>query len=262
MSSIFIRAAFIIIVVTSFLQPLKSTAQRYEPLPKLSAQAFFPTSTLKGSNYSVDSSVKNDGYMNTYFLRSRFGNLNVTGDYFLLKRITEIQTLEFIEKNYPSDMVATKAVGGVAKRIVTAPINATKKLVNTISDGDKLKKTLKSVPSGIANIFSLAADAVGDVANFTYNTGKAVVSGESGDTSKQFAKAGELFEHEALNFVGYNRAYREIAKELKADPYTNNQLLRAELKRMASIQAAANLGGKFVPGVSVPLVGTANPDYS
>lgn len=237
---------------------ISAYSQTYETPPMLSAQSVLPRDLFNDEEYKIEDRVFNDGYMNLYTVRSRFGDAEIRSTYSLVRHLTEMHALYYLEQNYGSATVATGAVGTVAKRIVTAPIIMTKKVYDTVTDTEKLRKTVRGIPGGIFNLFSAAAGAVSDAGSFVYKTGKSVVSGSSGSTGDQMDKAADFISDQTLKFIGYNRAYRELARDLQVDPYTDNSLLHSELRRVASIKSVAHVGGKFAPGYSIPFVGTAN----
>jgi len=183
----------------------------------------------------------------------------VRGTYFLVQRISELDALEYIDENYSSRAVAAGAIAGTAEGIVMAPIRGVEKVYDTVSDTKKLGKTIRSVPGGIASLFSMAADAVGDV----YSAGRDVVRGSSAKESKgggiSISQGAEVAGDKALDLIGYHKAFREFARELNIDPATENELLRSELRRVSTIKTTVKIGSRFVPAVpSIPGVGSAN----
>ena len=234
-------------------------SQGFETPPVLKASADLPKVLLASPHYRISQRVKNDGYMNHYSVQSKYGMQEVRGKYFLIKLISEIDALEFLEKNYPSSTVAGDAAMSAGKGIVTAPINAANKVYDTVTDSDELERTAKAIPGGVVNIFSLAASGISSAAEYAYDAGKSAASGDSARASAKIGDGVSVLEDAALNFVGYNDAFRELAKTLKVDPYTENQLLQSELKRVSTIQTSIKVGAKFAPSIpSIPGVGEAN----
>ncbi len=248
------------------LSPLVPAANaqdvKYDQKLKLNLNSVLPDSLIKGRHYSIDQIVHSDGYMNKYIVRSEFGNAEVRGTYFLIKYLTEIDALAYINSNYGSIQVVQDSVGKTAEGLVTGPVKAAQKLYDTASNTEKLEQTVKSVPGGIANLFRMAADTAGSVADFAYKTGKSAISvSDNPDRKKEvdYDSGLQMIEKGALDLIGYNKSYRELARNLKVDPYTENKLLLSELRRVASLKTTVDLGSKFVPSLySIPEVGVTN----
>lgn len=244
----------VIAALLSLSGAIAAEAQTFEKTPALSAKAILRPELLKSDAHTVKEAVRNDGYMNYYDIDSIFGSETVTGTMLLEKRVNEILAAKSL-KERSSTAVAASAGKDVAVDIVTAPVNAVKKVAETVSDSEKLKDTIASVPGGVYNLFKSAAQVIGAGAQAVYNSGKSAVGSETA----QGQGAGEFFSNAALDYSGYNKSFRNLAKELKVDPYTKNEVLRSELKRVASIQSSVRFTKKFVPGLpSVPGVSQAN----
>ncbi len=255
----YVKTLLSTVMCTSLICTSPVNAQSFEKPPTLKASQVLPTKLLKGNGFEVGEQVLNDGYMNTYILKTDYGTLKVRGTYYLVKRITEVEPIRYLDENYGSLTVAAKGVGNTAKGIVTGPVKGAQKLYDHVSDTDKLKKTAKSIPGGIVGIFQVAADGVSAAADFTYETGKSIVSSDTEKRDLQFDKAVTFVEKHTLNYIGYNDAYRSLAKSLKVDPYSLNTILHDEMKRVASVEATVKVGSKFAPGLySIPGVGDAN----
>lgn len=257
----FYTRVVICLLASALLLPTWISAEvAYEKPPRRkTSELAIPKEILQGKNHKLGPYVENDGYMNIYDLRTEFGDIKVRGTYFLIKRISEIDAIDYLKTNYPTTSVAGKAAVNTAKGIVIGPIKGAQKLYETVSDREKLEKTARAIPGGVVNLFSAAATAIGDVATYSYKTGKSVVTGETEESKMQFDKAYAFVEKHALDYVGYNDAFRNTAKVVQVDPYTENHLLYDELRRVATVEASAKVGSKFVPGLySIPGVGTAN----
>lgn len=246
--------------VTLVLVPLALAApERYEESRVLSARKLLPHEMFTNKLFKIDERVVNDGYLNNYTVRSDYGTYLVRGTVDLHQRVAEIKALHYLEKNYPSTEVVGTAVGKKGKEMLLAPVRATEKLYDTVSSRDKLTKTVRSIPGGVANLFDMAGDALSDVADSVYESGKqAVGTSKSEGKSSGLSDAADFASDKFLDYVGYNSAFREIAHELSVDPYTENKPLRDEMKRVAGLRSAVSVGSKFAPGISLPLVGTAN----
>ncbi|MDH3691849.1 MAG: hypothetical protein OEU36_20605 [Gammaproteobacteria bacterium] len=65
---------FLSVVVALFLghSTIATATERYEEPPVLTASAILPKELMSGPNFQVEDKVINDGYMNTYRIKSKF----------------------------------------------------------------------------------------------------------------------------------------------------------------------------------------------
>lgn len=238
------------------LAPSSSQSKKdgeFEAAPVLVASKVLPPKLLKGPHYSIDERVPNDGYFNTYTVRTSFGVFKPTGRPLLEIRIKEIQAIAELDK-LASTQVFVDAAKSTGKGVLLAPIRAAEKVVDTVSDPDKMIDTVKAVPRGAQRLFSWAARQVEgayEAASDFVSSDKEKSGKGSGDetsfSTTEMLKQGKNF---GLGFIGYNKREREWFRKLQVSPYTSNQVLKDEVVRVAAIETAVGVAFKFVPSIS------------
>jgi hypothetical protein len=258
-------------------RPAAHAADGYEEPPVLRAADRLPAELLTGEHHRVDDRVVSDGFMNHFVVHSDFGDFEAESERMLGVRVREVYAIARLRELSRGD-----AFAGALKRAVTAPIGAVARLA------DQPVETLKGIPAGVVrkvrglyykglktahkagNEIKGEDDEPADEA--TAETAGAGADDEAAAGAESVEAAESPVEEEegddddddkadqakdaAKSFVGYNSAYRELAKSLQVDPYTSNPVLRDELQRLASAAFAAGLGFKMV--VPVPyLIGVA-----
>lgn len=240
-------------------QSVPAAEAGFESPPVFQAKAILPPDLLQGKEHRVAQEVQNDGYMNHYRLTSRFGDLEAVGYPMLLRRVHEIYALALLEE-HSTTKVAIDTSKEVGTKITKSTVDGVKKLGNLATDPQELGRTLQAVPGGVVNLFHFAADTVETGVDYVAETGKQMVSeGEQekgeGTGTKITQKAGEL----ALQYSGYSEASARWAKQLEIDPYTDNELLLSEIRRVATVEATVGFAGRFAPKPpSIPGVSEAN----
>lgn len=239
---------------------LLASDKGFESAPVFQARDILPPDLLEGAEHKVAPEVKNDGYMNHYRLSSRFGDFEAVGYPMLQRRIHEIYALALLEE-HTRTKVAVETGKEVGTNVAESTVAGVKKLGAMASDPEELGDTLRAVPGGVVNLFHFAADTVGTGVDFVAETGKEMMDGsdegggQEGTGSKLTQKAGEL----ALDYSGYSKASAKWAKELEIDPYTDNELLRSEIRRVATVEATVGFAGRFTPKPpSIPGLNEAN----
>ena len=238
-------------------------ADSYESPSNLKAHKVLDSKLFQSKNYEIEEDIKNNGYINTYSIKSRFGNYQEKGYPQFVNRLNEIEILAILEEKYPSTTVIKDATYNAGEKIITAPIKGVSKVIDTVSDTGKLKKNVKSIPGGIKNIFSLGASTISSGAEFAYDSGKNIVGSNenspSVSTGEQFDTFTDFISEKALDYTGYNKAAKELMMQYKINPFTINQELRFEIKRIAGIQAGIGTSANFAPSIpSIPGVSTFN----
>ena len=242
--------------------PLDSMAKAFEPLPVFRASELLAPEVQKSDQHEVEENVRNDGYMNHYLVNSQFGVFEAVSYPMLLRRIHEIYALAVLAEQ-TTTRVAVDTGKNVGTKIAGSTVDGAKKLTKTLSDPGKTKEMIYAVPGSVANLFRFTADAVetgvGYVTDGTDTTG--AETGESGEskTVKMTNRAMQTAEDKALRYTGYSQASASWAKRLEIDPYTDNELLLAEIRRVATVEATVGFAGRFVPSPpSIPGVDDAN----
>ncbi len=222
----------------------------FEKPPVLQAKDVLPEALLKGPFHEVDPRVASDGYFNEFKVKSKFGNFNVEGQQLLELRIGELNALNELDQLSSSKVIGDAMYEG-GKATVLAPVNAVKKVANTVSDPDKMYDTVKGVPEGAEKVFSWAyrqakgaAQGVSELVSGDSQTSAQDVS----DGASSTLQAGKSF---GLRFIGYTGRERELFRKLQVNPYSSNKVLQDEVVRVAGLGTAVGFAFRFVPGLGL-----------
>jgi|CXWL01.1.fsa_nt_gi hypothetical protein len=178
----------------------------YENPATLKASQILPNDLLKGPNFQVDEMVANDGFLNTYTIKSKFGDVQATSTAKLRKYIHEINAVAKMKEIQNSDEFAkgmTEKAGGViegAGALVTDPVGS---VSNTVS--------------GVGKLFSRANDSL--------------FGGSRSDT--EGSRMGSL--------LGYEKAKRDIGYKFGVDIYSHNKILQDELNALSGANGTGTL---------------------
>lgn len=224
-------------------------APQFEKPPVLSAVAVLPQADLSGPYHKVNDRVTSDGYFSNYTIESKFGKETVEGQQLLEIRIGELQALAELDKMSSSKVLGNSAYEG-GKAVITAPVKAVGKVVDTVSDPQKIQDTVTGIPDGAERLFSWAykqakggVQAVGDT--FSSSSTPAPDDGySSGSTLQAGKKIG-------LDYLGYSKRERELFQKLECNPYTSNAQVQSEVSRVVSIETTVGVAFKFVPAVAL-----------
>lgn len=184
-------------------------------LPKPEPVERFLGKMAIGANYTVEPSVRSDGVMRIFEVRTSYGEFTFNGVEFTKLRLHELDAVATLEKMSQSDAFV-KTFG----RAALGPIKFGADLITHPAD------TVARSFNGISNMF----DRVG--AGLANNR----------------ADRDPLLD----NLLGVSDTQRELAVELDVDPYTDFPPLAQRLKEMAGAMAGGGLpvraGLAFVPG--------------
>jgi hypothetical protein len=217
-----VMASFMGVVVPAFAQ------QGYEVAPVLSASKILPAELLSGPNHRVHERVTNDGFMNTYRIDSKFGNMTAVSTALLRKRIGEINAMAVMDK-----LKGTKEYAAAIKDSALSTMVAAKDLVV------QPVKTVTEVVSGVGLAFRRAGDSLFG------------------------SKRSDAEDSKFKNLIGFSAYKRQYAYELGVDVYSRNEILQDRLNEISwagfaggltvSAALAAVPGGA---GVAMTVIGT------
>jgi hypothetical protein len=183
----------------------------YEKPPVFEAKCILSAKLLKSPYHSVGAKVSNDGQMNHYTIKSKFGTVKADSTAELKIRVDEMKALSAMERVSNSDQFTRqekeggKNVVSGAKALVTRPVD-----------------TVKGVFTGIGTLAGRAGDAL------------------MGDPPSD--AEGSRME----NAIGFSSTKRDYAAEFHVDPYSTNPLLQKRLEKIFWI--AANAVSAVIPG--------------
>ena len=108
----------------------------------LKASEVLPKDLLKGTNYTVKESVKNDGWFNVYELTTDYGPVTAQTTAELMNRISELRALAAMEEMNQAEEFGEGLVEGVKApvrviaKLATSPIKTTARRLGPCLPGD------------------------------------------------------------------------------------------------------------------------------
>jgi hypothetical protein len=191
------------IAAAAAIAVLAVTAPTAEKPPAFQAVSVLGTDA-KGPNWTVSPEVRSDGFVRLYTVETTYGKFQVNGHRRMQDRLQELRALAVLE-----EMSDTKAFADALGSAGLAPIKFGRDLIL-----DPVETT-GNLFSGIAGMFDRTVSEV-----------------EHSDASRDgFVES----------VTGVKKAMRELAFELKVDPYTDFTPLQEGLVDVARVMAAGNL---------------------
>lgn len=187
----------------------------FETGGQIEAAKFLPPDLMKGSLHYVRPMADNDGLVNTYFLDTGDGVVQVTGTAALAVRIHELYALEYLRGMSKSEEFR-KALVQSGKAKVESVGSAVRNPVSTI----------RNVPKGASRFF-----------------------GRIGEGLKGGSSEGE--DNGLKGLTGVSAAKAKLAAKIGVSPYSLNQDLQHELDAVARAMA----GGGLVVDLATSAVG-------
>ncbi len=212
------------------------TAALEPPYESLHTATVVPERVMSGPDYRILPEVVNRGLMNHYLIETDYGPMRARGDRNLQQRLREIRALRELDRMHEGRLVA-ESVGRTfvdTARSVARVIKDPGGTAEGVQQG--IQRLLRRGGRRIRNAYEDVRSSMGGNENDDHS--------EPGpDLSEKALQAGRTF---ARNRLGVSRAYRELAREVGIDPYTDNGILRDELNRLAGHSAGASLGSRLV----------------
>jgi hypothetical protein len=189
------KSSSLIVLFTLSLFSLSAYAVRtYEAASEFNASSILPPELLSGPNHQVDSTVTNDGFLNIYTIKSKYGEVQATSTAKLRKYIHEINAVARMEEVKKSDEFksgikekAGDVVSG-AKGLVTDPVG-----------------TVSGAVSGVSKLFS---------------RGKENLFGDARSDSET---------SRTKDLIGFSKTKRDYGFEFNVDVYSRNSILQEHL---------------------------------
>ena len=218
----------------------------FEPSPRLPSSELLPGVPLTGPGYRIADDAQVVDYYGQFELRSDVGALVADGASVLQLRVHELDAVRRLDK-----VSYTEVFGTAARRSAERPVDAVRQV------GGEPVDTVTGLPAGIGrflvrtarNIQELALDlndaAIDAMADDEDEDGKDDSGPSTGERAQKVATQA------TLRYIGYNKARREIARQVEADPYSTNPMLDERLDKLAW---AAWSGAKLT-GLAVGLIG-------
>ena len=217
---IYLRALPCLLALASplFGAAVSNAEEGYEQPPfTLNTADILPEAMRSGEGFSIDPRISNDGVMNTYTVRSDFGQMELVGTDTLKARLQEIRATQALARLEESDEFKE-----AAKRGVTGMVEGGKALIDEPVD------TTKNAAKGVGR--------------WLRNVGNSITSDDP-------------HQDNALETItGYDVAKRTYALAMRVDPYTDFQPFQ---DRLSEVARAATAGGMVTrAAVKVSTAGT------
>jgi hypothetical protein len=212
-----LRAALTLFVFSFALNlaPAWSQGAGYEQPPTFSPAQVLTPQLQRSSYHSIEGTVTNDGFINTYQMRTKFGTYTVESTDLLKVRVREVAAAVQLEQYSGTDTMLN-AAGQTAMK----PLKTGKNLIT------KPGQTVKNTFRGVGKMFG----RIGAGMNKTDSQGESTIGSLTGAAS----------------------AKRNLAYKFGVDPYTKFEPLRQQLSSLSAANAwggsAVNVGFVFVTG--------------
>ena len=206
------------------------------PLRQLTAAEVLPAEMLKGDHYYIDEVVYNDGLMNYFTIHSSYGDMTAHGRAMLATRLNEVRALDQLKQFSESEIILNAAIETAAQPFEIA-IGV---LANPID-------TAKGIPGGVSRFFKKGFYKVGKGLKKAGDLWNNELSPQTKDQGNVVSSAAEGVLDLAGNYIGIDNSHRRWAQKLRVDPYSSNQILQENLKRIARYDSAGALATRLVP---------------
>ncbi len=234
--SVVLSAALTIAVVSALAVPALR-AQAGEPDPRLTAAALLPTTPLTGEGYMVSPEVRTPDSYHLFTITSPFGTFEAHGVSQVEVRLQEIAALGRLEELSRVGVFARSA-GESLVRVGTGVVDAVTAPV----------ETAKGIGSGVKR-FGV------NLGRRTKRAVQRMTDDRPSDANDDGSRVGGAAASAAKSLIGINGARRRWARRVGADPYTTNPVLKAELERVATIDAAGGIATSIAIPIP-PIIGT------
>ena len=180
----------------------------YEQPLVLKASKLLPKTLLSGPDFTIEERVQNDGFLNIYTLKSRFGNLRVVSTPMVSKRVNEIRAIAEIDK-LSKTVEFAKGIAKAGKDVVVGAKDLVTNPVNTVTTG----------ASGVKKLFGRADDLI---------VGQVRSDAEDSRTK---------------SLIGFSKTKRDYGHALNVDVYSRNQLLQKPLDQLTWAGYSGDMAG-------------------
>jgi len=236
-AAVLLAAALTIAVAIALVAPALR-AQAGEPDPRLTAAALLPTTPLTGEGYTVSPEVRTPDSYHLFTIASPFGTFEAHGVSQVEVRLQEIAALGRLEELSRVGVFARSA-GELLVKVGTGVVDAVTDPV----------ETAKGIGSGVKR-FGV------NLGRRTKRAVQRMTDDRPSDAAKDDgSRVGDAAAGAAKSLIGINGARRRWARRVGTDPYTTNPVLKAELERVATVDAAGGIATSIVVPIP-PLLGT------
>lgn len=223
-----------------------SAATEFESAPTLRATDILEPALLAGPHFTVDSTVRNSGYLNHFFIHSDFGDFEAHGRTMLGIRLKEVAVLARIQEISKTE-VFIRAAKDATVGVVAEPVKAARGIVH-----DPIG-TVTRLPRGIGLLFSSYAAQGREAAESASDAATSI--GKSGSGDEVVNDLGDTGRSAVKSVLSVSSAERRWARQLGTDPYSSNTVLRKAIEDIAWFDRIGSLapglaGVPSIPGAS------------
>ena len=193
----------------------------YETGVMLQASDLLPANLLRGTSYRVRGQVPTDGYMAHFTIDSDFGTFTAIGVPEAMRRISEAEGIHKLVETSKGDLFAE----GV-KRSVEQPIDAVKHIVKNPVE------SVKQAPKTVGHFFVKVGSGIGRGVTRTVDHVEESVKKDDRDAGQVAANAGRGIGNAAKSAAGFDKAKLDTAKQLRVDPYSDNERLQEKMDKV------------------------------
>ena len=214
----------------------------------------------KGPHHEVEKTVKSDGYLNYYRIKSDYGEFDAISTAMLKTRVGEINALAELDDLSKTEVFVKAAADAGVGQIKTLASFA----ANPVD-------TVVGIPSGIGRMFKRYSRQASEAVDTTkeYVAGDDEEDAESECVDQEDAEVecdeGESTTDKAVglteSFFGVSGAQRAWAQKLGTDPYSTNEVLQAAIKEVAWAERLGKFGMGFAGVPEIPgadIIGDVN----
>jgi hypothetical protein len=217
----------------------------FETVPDRSPAQLLPANLIANANYHIVDPIHGDGLMNHFVVDSRFGRFAAYGRPVLEKRIGEVAALAELSKKSDVDLVAGGVEEGVESPIKTA-VGVVKNPLGTVT----------GIPQGIEHLFQGYRAQAEETAAAVERSSSGSSGGTTSSAGDKLKRGEQAAGRYAEHYLGISSAERAWYKRLAVDPYTDNAVLRAAIRKAAKKEAVGSFGIKFaglpaIPGIAL-----------
>ena len=249
---------FLMLGICAVTSGSRAADEGYETPSKLKASDVLPAEMQRGDHFHVMPGVENDGYMNHYTVASDYGEFEAYGDLSLMRLIRQIHALAQLDEISKSKVfLESAAKAATGQEFGGHPVTTVKGIPDGITHMfHKYKREAKQGYQAAKQVGGEAVDVVtpgeDDQKKEDSDDTKGDQESDPSDTEELRNQTTQAAEKYAEKWFGLNTSERQWYKKLEVDPYNRNPVLRKEVKTVATVDAAAHFGMKFVPIPSIP----------
>ena len=215
---------------------------------------------LKSDSHTVVEEVNTDCVYRLYDIESTYGNFHVESDYMLKVRLHELHAIAELKEISAAEAIAS----GVVDSIIEPFEAAIHVALNPI-------ETVAGLPGGILSFFKRVFYAGEKIVEVAVGVISDDHEGDEVEVKEQVVvENGEVHETEnevvikdkdqGVNYLidwylGVRSGERNLAKDLRVDPYTSNVVLAEELKRVGSYERVGKVGISIFAAPVIPVLG-------